>query len=183
MNRRRVLAALGATAGSLAGCVADGADDPDADGRTPTPPATPRGTPPVNSGGLGEFDPASTYEQVDVGSRERVDDRFGPHDVRVWNAVDIERTLHLRVVDRQAEATTYRAAHEVPADAAVDLTLLEPAPYLLQVWAAGGRPRTVLRVPCSVFDCNASATSVAVHGDRTESSVVSTLAGCPAPDC
>lgn len=183
MNRRTILAALGASAGSLAGCVASGDDDPGIGASTPTPPATPDGTPPANSGGLDDFDPASTHAQVDVGSRDGVDDRFKPHDVSVWNAGGEERTLHVRVVDRRAGTTAYRDAHEVPADAALDLSLLEPSRYLLQVWEPAGGPETTLRVDCALFDCNGSVTRVALFEDRTRSSVVSTMAGCPSPDC
>lgn len=184
MNRRTVLAALGATAGSLSGCVAHG-DDEQADGTgTPTAPDTPRGTPPANSGGLDEFDPAFTYEHVDVGNRTGVDDRYGPHDVRVWNATAERHVINLRVVDRLAETTTYRDGHVVPADAALEASLLEPSRYLVQAWAPALDVHETVRVSCSLFDCNASVTSIGVfENGRTGSSVSSTLAGCPSPDC
>lgn len=191
MNRRRVLAAIGASTLSLAGCLAGGPTDPasDAASSTPTdsptepPPATPSGTPPVNTGGRGEFDPADTYEYVLVGSRAGVNEDFLPHELNIWNATPGQRLVNLRILDRVANGTVHRAAYTIPADEALEVRLLEPSRYVVQLWGPAIETET-LRVPCSLFDCNNSATGISIYDDgHIGSSVASTLVGCPAPDC
>lgn len=185
MKRRALLATVGTGIASLSGCLAaaDGQATPDS---TPgTPPATPRSTPPVNTGGLDDFEPSSTYRQVEVGSREGVDEKFGPHDLVVWNSYGSEQPVSLRILDRVRETTTHRAGYTIPADAAIEVTLLTPSKYYVQLWGpAIDTPETLL-VPCDLFDCNASATRIGIlENGRVRSSVISTLAGCPStPEC
>lgn len=189
-TRRTVLASLGGTTAALAGCIGAVTDAPTGDGdtdptpETPTPPPTPDTSPPPNVGSLETFDPAAVHASVDVGSREGVDDDFQPHGVAVWNDTDRDREIHVRVVDRIAERTAFRRGFDVPADESVALSLLEPSRYLLQAWAPALDASTALSVPCSLFDCNGSRTRVAFRPDGSvPSSVISTMAGCPSPQC
>lgn len=185
MKRRALLATVGTGVASLSGCLA-AADGPSAPDSTPgTPPATPDSTPPVNTGGLDDFDPSSTSRQVEVGSRDGVKEKFGPHDLLIWNASESEQSVSLRILDRVRETTAHRAGYTIPADAAVEITLLRPSKYYLQLWGpAIDTPETLL-VPCDLFDCNASATRIGIfENGRVRSSVISTLVGCPStPDC
>ena len=185
MQRRQVLALLATTAGGFAGCFGNGtADaDPDSDRTTATPPpspsSTPSPTPPVSTGDLaGSFDPSGTAAYVPVGSREGVEDAFGPHDVRIWNAGGDQRTVRVRVRDTLAGTPAHEAAHTIPADEALQVDLREPSRYVVELWGPT-IVTTTLRVPCRLFDCNESSTLVAVRstGD-VDSSVLSTMAGC-----
>lgn len=183
MNRRAFLGLVGGVTSGFAGCLAPGASDPAPDSPSTTPPATPSGTPPVNTGGRGEYDPETTYEQVEVGSRAGVNDDFLPHDLHIWNATPGQRVVTLRLLDRVANETVHRATYTIPADNVLEVTLLEPSRYFVQLWGPAINTETLL-VPCSLFDCNNSGTGVHIYENgHIGSSVASTLAGCPAPDC
>lgn len=184
MNRRTLLGLAGGVASGFGGCLATGAGDTTPDSTATMPPATPSGTPPANTGGLSEFDPAATYNQVDVGTRDGVPEKYGPHDLVVWNAVERETRISLRVLDRVAETTVHRDEYDLPTDQAVSVTLLSPSRYFVQLWGPAIEPPETLRVPCSFFDCNSSVTRIGVFdGGAVRSSVMSTDAGCPSPDC
>lgn len=183
MKRRKVLGAVGGFTGGLAGCLANEVNDQPSNS-TATPPRTPLETPPANSGGLSEFDPEDTYEDVDVGTRDGVAEEFGPHDLLVWNALERETQVSVRVLDRVAETTAHRDEYEIPADQALGATLLSPSRYFVQLWGAAIESPETLLVPCSLFDCNSSVTRIAVfEGGDVRSSVSSTLLGCPSFDC
>lgn len=184
MNRRKFLGLVGGVTSGFAGCLASGTSDPTPDSTSPTPPATPSGTPPVNTGGPDEFDPADAYKQVEVGSRAGVNEDFLPHDLHIWNAASDQRVVNLRILDRLATTTAHRAAYTIPADKGLEVTLLTPSKYYVQLWGpAIDTPETLL-VPCDLFDCNESSTGISIHDHgHIHSSVVSTLAGCPGYDC
>lgn len=138
---------------------------------------------PRDTGGLDAFDPAGTYEEVDVGSREGVDDAYRPHDVRVWNAGAVP-AIELRIVDATGEAVVHDATHEIPEDDELTISLLKPSVYLVELRIPTAGTRQTVRVPCTLFDCNGSATQIGVLEDgRIEGRVVTTLAGCPSADC
>jgi len=182
MKRRTVLALIGGT-GGIGGCISIGQSDSPPASASQEPPATPRSTPPVNTGGIEIFDPATTYKEIDVGNRIGVNDDFEPHNLRIWNAVSGHREVNLRILDRLASATDHQAGYTIPADDALVVTLLDPARYYVQIWGPDIDTET-LQVPCSLFDCNASETRIKISADGTvKSSVISTLVGCPSPDC
>lgn len=184
MKRRTVLGTVGTGFVSLSGCLATADGQSPSDTATRTPPATPEATPPANSGGLDQFDPATTYNRVEVGSREGVKEDFQPHDLLIWNTFEREQTVSLRILDRLGETTTHRATYDIPADAALEVTLLTPSKYYVQLWGpAIDTPETLL-VPCDLFDCNTSRTRIGIfEPGQVRSSVLSTLVGCPSPDC
>lgn len=185
MKRRTVLGAVGTGLPSLSGCLVAADGQSASDGATETSPATPESTPPVNTGGVDEFDPSNTYERVEVGSRKGVKEEFKPHHLLIWNTYGSEQTVQLRILDRVAVTTAHRAAYTIPADAALEVSLLTPSKYYVQLWGpAIDTPETLL-VPCDLFDCNASITRIGIiETGRVRSSVISTLAGCfSTPDC
>lgn len=184
MNRRAILGLVGGVTGGFAGCLATGVSDQAPDSTATTPPATPSGPPPVNTGGLSEFDPAETYKHVDVGTRDGVPEKFEPHDLLIWNALERETRISMRLLDRVADTTTHRDEYDIPADQAVSVTLLSPSRYFVQLWGLAIESPETLLVPCSLFDCNSSVTRIGVfeRGD-VRSSVMSTTAACPSPDC
>lgn len=184
MNRRTVLATVGTGLVSFSGCLAAADGQSPSDTPTGTPPATPESTPPANTGGLDEFDPSTTYKWVEVGTREGVKENFKPHDLQLWNTFENEQTVSLRILDRLADTTAHRATYAIPADAALEVTLLTPSKYYVQLWGpAIDTPETLL-VPCTLFDCNTSATRIGIfESGRVRSSVLSTLVGCPSPEC
>ena len=183
MNRRKVLGLIGGVTSGFAGCLATGVGESGPDSTSPTRPATPSGTPPVNTGGLDEFDPTDTYKKVEVGSRDGVAEDFRPHDLHIWNAAPDQRVVNLRILDRVANEPVHRATYTIPADDALAVTLLEPSRYFAQLWGPVIATETLL-VPCDLFDCNSSVTSIGIfENGHIRSSVSSTMAACPSPDC
>lgn len=183
MNRRTVLGLVGSVTSGFAGCLATGASDRAPDSTATTPPATPSGTPPVNTGVRRVFDPAATYKQVEVGSRADVNEDFLPHNLYIGNATPGQRVVNLRILDRVANETVHRATYPIPANNELTVTLLEPSRYFVQLWGPAINTETLL-VPCSLFDCNTTSTGIHIYEDgHIGSSVASTLVACPAPDC
>lgn len=182
MNRRKVLGLIGGVTSGFAGCLATGMGESAPESRSPTPPATPTDTPPVNTGGLDEFDPTETYKNIELGSRGVLGD-FRPHDLHIWNAAPDQRVVNLRILDRVANESVHRATNTIPADDALAVTLLEPSRYFVQLWGPEIATETLL-VPCDFFDCNSSVTSIGLfENGHIRSSVRSTLVACPSPDC
>ncbi|WP_224447630.1 hypothetical protein [Haloprofundus salilacus] len=169
MKRRRFCALLGTVGvGGTAGCT-----------RLPT------------SGRDAQFPPAardaesdmaldsSPAERVDVGSRFGVlrPETNGPHDLRVWNdgpARKITVSVHRNTFPAHE---AFEQAFDLAADAYVSLTLHRPAAYAIVVAAA--EASATVGVDRSNFDCNDSATTVAVRSDGTfEASTQTTTMGC-----
>ena len=195
MNRRTVLAGVGAAVcTSFGGCLAT--EDPSGNGSDSAPEAAgdraddddsgPQRSPseyPVDTGDLEEFDPDRTAETVDVGSRAGVDGAYGPHDVTVWNAAGVP-AVDVRITDASDESTVHRETYEIPSDAALSVSLLEPSNYHVEVRVPAADTRHVLAVPCQFFDCNSSVTRIGIFdGGRMGSSVLSTTAACPSTAC
>lgn len=183
MNRRQALVAIGTSTLSLAGCLARETTGPGGAAGTATPPPPPRDLPPVNTGLRGDFEPETTYKEIEVGTRAGVDEDYAPHDLHIWNATAGQRTVNLRILDRVADESVHRAAYTIPAAAALRTTLMEPSQYFVQLWGPAIDTETLL-VPCIIFDCNSSTTSISLYEDGHIGSVVSsTLVGCPSYDC
>lgn len=194
-SRREVLQSITAAVPvGLAGCMAGGASqttDPSPStsptafpAPTSTPSVTPKTTPPENSGGLDEFNPSNTHKRIEIGSRDGVKDEFKPHDLRIWNALGSEETIFVRILDRLAETTVHRAEYSIPTDEAVRITLLTPSTYYIQLWGPSIDSPETLLVPCERFDCNESETQIGVfESGEVRSTVLTSLAGCPSPDC
>lgn len=151
---------------------------------TSTPPATPESTPPVNTGGIGVFDPSSIHNWIEIGSREGVKEEFKPHDIRIWNTLSSERTVFVRILDRLAKTTVHRAEYTIPADEGVRITLLTPSKYYVQLWGPAINPPETLLVPCRHFDCNESSIDIGFfESGEVRSAVFSTLVACQHPEC
>lgn len=186
MNRRSVLAGVGSSLGlPSAGCLSGrlGANAGKRDGETDTPlPETPSQYP-TATGDLAEFDPSETDQKVDVGSRDGVDEAYQPHDVSIWNEAGYGETV-VEVADYGSNTKPLERTFEISADTALRVSLLEPSVYLVAVGLPSTGSELTLRVPCFVFDCNASSTQFGLFADGAiRSTMGSTLAGCPSPDC
>jgi hypothetical protein len=171
MRRRDVLASAGLLGAlGVAGCLAPaGVGRPDPETDTPTPPGT---TTP------GSDEPAAT---ATVGDRSavRLPDENGPHVVRVRNADDRTRVIGVRVAtDGEVR---YDNAWALEAGAAVRLTLVEPAAYVVTVSEHGAETGSA-PVRAGLFDCNDSVTTIAVgpEGDL-DVRTASTLVACQSP--
>jgi hypothetical protein len=102
----------------------------------------------------------------------------------VWNALERETRVSTRILDRVAETTVQQVEYRIPADQAVSVTLLAPSRYFVHLWGPAIESPETLLVPCSMFDCNSSATRLGVlDGGDVRSMVISSLADCPSPDC
>ncbi|KTG10610.1 hypothetical protein AUR64_08060 [Haloprofundus marisrubri] len=171
MERRRFLALLGTVgAGGLAGCT----------GRLPTFDENMQFPPAARDA---EFDPqldASPAERVDIGSRFGVlrPANNGPHAFNVWNDGP-DREITVSVYRNSLRPfKTFERAFDVDGDTHVALTLHRPANYTAVVAAEDSQASTV-GVARSNFDCNESATTVAIRENgQMESSTWSTTMGC-----
>ncbi|WP_247002335.1 hypothetical protein [Halosolutus gelatinilyticus] len=186
MNRRTLLAGAGvALTIPFAACldgVAAGESDDGGDAADVDIPDSPSEYP-VNSGGLDEFSPTATYEEVAIGSRRGVADEYRPHDVAVWNAA-AEPEIDLRIIDSAAESVVHRETYAIPDDTALVVSLLQPSAYLVEVRVPAAETRHTLRVPCHFFDCNSSVTRIgALDDEEIRSSVLSTTAECSSAEC
>ena len=128
------------------------------------------------------------YESPDrtltVGSRANVDDPEAtlPHDLVVWTAAAVARSIPLRVRQRTAgtETTALADTEPIPADGLLRVRLLEPATYRVSVESPNGGTSHTVEIAPDRFDCNESQTQVTVHPDgqiTTES--YTTDMGCP----
>ncbi|WP_226041594.1 hypothetical protein [Natrinema sp. DC36] len=186
MNRRTILAGTGfAFSTPFAGCLADSAPSGETgaehDLNSSNIPDSPADYP-VNTGGLAEFDPESTYEEVDLGSREGVDDSYRPHDVEIWNEA-AEPEVILRIIDSGEALVVHHETYEIPADTSLSISFLEPAEYLIETRVPATEAQHTLRVPRRFFDCNASVTRIGILEDgQMRSSVLSTTAACPSAE-
>ena len=194
MRRRAVLGAVGAGLVSFAGCSTSGtvgtspatarsttsAAHPSSTDTPTSAPDSPVPTPdyPESTGEVETFDPAETVEEVQVGSREGVanPDNNLPHDVRVWNRASTDVVARIRLVDYVEGSVALDETYDLPADAAVTLSILEPSSYVLEVRVPEAGTRETLSVPRPRFDCNNSATRVAVSADGNIDSMLITTA-------
>jgi len=186
VNRRSVLAGVGSSLGlSSAGCLSGrlGANAGGSARETSTAlPETPSKYPTATDD-LEEFTPSQTDQKVDVGSREGVDEAYQPHDVSIWNEAGYGETV-VEIADYGSNTKPLERTFEIPADTALRVSLLEPSVYLVTVGLPSPGNELTLRVPCFVFDCNASSTQFGLFADGAiRSTMGSTLAGCPSPEC
>jgi hypothetical protein len=200
MRRRRLLATLAALAGT-AGCLsapratgdgtADGGTEQSPSPSSPWTGGTPDdGTPtPIPPDPDASFDeetfemdrtPESPFAERPLGDRTGLPnpDDNKPHGVVVWNGVDREREVRVRVVGRDV-GTLLDTAWTFPARGYVALTLNWPDTYRIR--CTTGARTDEATVPQGTFDCNDSRTTVGVFGDGTvEQMTVSTTMACDA---
>jgi len=114
------------------------------------------------------------YESPDrtlaVGSRANVDDLEAtlPHDLLVWNAAAVTRSIPVRVRQRTAgtETAVSTGTELIPADGLLRVRLLEPATYRVSVESPNGGASHTVEIAPDRFDCNESQTQVTVHPDE-----------------
>lgn len=181
MNRRKLLAAVGAGATGMAGFFGEGATGT---GQETTTTQTTTATAGEGFTGI-DSSAERPFATISVGSRAGVEnpDNNLPHAVRVWNDSDESRTIGVRLVRGDAatdgEPVVDRRV-EFPADGYLAIRLLEPASYRLSVQPGGGGEAETIEIPRSQFDCNDSTTEVAVTADgQVKSETVTTEAECP----
>ena len=167
-TRRRLLALGGAAlAGSLAGCtsaVPFGGGPPEVREESGRPPD--RGAPSA----MPDLSAESTAATLAVG-------RGGDHHpVWVWNVTDRNRDVAVEIGGEADAKPWFRGNYALDADANLVVDLRDPWNYAITV-EVGERSETV-KIPESWFDCNASATDVAIRGDGIESRSISTTMKC-----
>jgi hypothetical protein len=207
MNRRELLAAVGAGATGVAGLLGVQARGAGRDGEATTTTTTSAGE------GFTGIESAADrpFARISVGTRAGVRDPENnqPHAVRVWNDSDRARAIGLRLVrDGESGTAVLDRRVEFPADGYLTLRLLEPGDYALTVppgaetsdetmdgattaGTAGAATSTTtargratggatVAIPRAQFDCNDSRTDVRVAADggvRWET--VTTEESCP----
>lgn len=187
MQRRTVLAGVGAAVATLAGCTTLGetgegeAGKPPGDSGNETPGEGGTGTPgestptpesnPERNGSdsdqpevdFWEYDPSETAAQRVVGNESATaGENVRPHVVSIWNAAPEERTLAVHVYDDRAGRTRMQDAIDLPADTDLQITLAEPGAYEIEISTTGTNTTETVTVGPEYFDCNASSTNVAV---------------------
>ena len=196
MNRRTVLAGVGsALAASSAGCLVDGEPSANASNDGPSETTEETDTPdesgtseafseyPIDTDGFRAFDPDRTAETIDVGSRSGVASSYGPHHVDIWNAAGVP-AVDVRITDATDESVVYRETNEIPDDAALSISLLDPSPYRLEIRLPATGSRQTLRIPCRFFDCNYSTTRIGLfENGEIAASVLATTAACSSATC
>ncbi|MDX1747866.1 MAG: hypothetical protein R3324_18180, partial [Halobacteriales archaeon] len=124
-------------------------------------------------------DDASPFSTVEIGSRDAVadPDRNRPHEVFVWNDLEADRQLRVRI----SEGETVRLDETVtfPPLGVMRLRLFEPGVYGLEVFVGDGRAGA-FTIPRSQFDCNYSRTNTRITGSgEMQRQTVATEIGCP----
>lgn len=169
MNRRRFLAVGGsALTASLSGCLSSVpfVGGPPAvreqSGEVPdrTVPAT-----------LVEFSEESVVTTLAVG-----DGGTSGETVWIWNETDQRRKIAVELRGRSDADPWFRGSYDLDSGAGLALDLRTPRNYAISV-GVDGREKTVT-VPESRFDCNDSATDVALRAETIETQTVSTTMDC-----
>lgn len=138
---------------------------------------------PTTTTDLDQFNPAETYRDIDIGSRDGVAEQHKPHLVRIWNTTSIS-PVSVRVMHPATETFVHTERYKIPTDTQLVLTLLEPAEYLVEVCVPTAETILTLRVMCRMFDCNSSRTDFGIFEQgEIRSSWVSTTTGCSGPRC
>ncbi|NHN59956.1 MULTISPECIES: hypothetical protein [Halorussus] len=166
---RRRLLALGGSAlvGSLAGCTSSlSVDDGPPDVRE-VPGLRPDSSAPS---AMPTLSAESTLTTLAVG-------RGGNnHPVTAWNVTDRSRDVALEIAGEGDAEPWFRGEYALDADTNLIVDLRDPRHYAVTV-RVGERSKTV-DVPKSRFDCNNSATDVAIREDGIESRSISTSMAC-----
>lgn len=189
MKRRDLLrAATGVTLGAgLAGCLGtggggggdgDGDGDGNGNGGTPTDGEPTTQPPTTTDGGVDWPDDPTPFDSLAVGDRSTVDFAANNRaiDVRLWNAVDEERTLAVRVTTPD-DAPGLRRDVTFPAGGVLDLSLSEPDSYTVSVGSLGS-----VSVPFGSFDCNQTTYQVRLGTASLDHTWFATEIACPDPE-
>ncbi|SDR17020.1 hypothetical protein [Natronobacterium texcoconense] len=200
MKRRALLATTGpAVLGSIAGCAdfvssvepsaasgdtddRDAVDDSDLEFEIPESPDDV----PINDFGnqeISDFSGAETREEIEIGSGDGVDEKYGPHTVLVSN-FGSDPELEIGVIDVLSKTVVHGNRHRIPDDERLAIELLTPSKYVVNVRSPESELEHAVRVPCWAFDCNLSSTSIGVFDDDEIASYLMTnLAGCGNYSC
>jgi hypothetical protein len=112
-----------------------------------------------------------------VGDRQFVPPpRAEPHSIRVWNDSSSRRLVSLKLVVGSSN-TVFSRDVEFPAGGVFAVDLVEPASYRLVL--GSDADEHAVDVDAAQFDCNSSATDVAVRADwSVDERTISTTMGC-----
>ncbi|UPV75145.1 hypothetical protein M0R89_03525 [Halorussus limi] len=98
------------------------------------------------------------------------------HQVWVWNATERSREVTVGIAGGADAEPWFSKRYALDAGANLAIDLRESGDYAITV-GLGDREK-IVEVPESRFDCNESATDVAIRADRIESASISTSEGC-----
>ncbi|NEU55726.1 hypothetical protein [Halorussus sp. MSC15.2] len=167
LTRRRLLAVGGAgLAASLSGCLSSvplvgGPPDVREESEPPD-----RGVPSA----IHDLSANATVATLAVGRGSN------HHQVWVWNATGRSREVSVEIGGASDEELWFRERYALDADANLAIDLRESREYAITV-GVGDRQK-IVEVQKSQFDCNDSATDVAIRDDEIESQTISTAMGC-----
>lgn len=187
MRRRTLLSTASALlVPSLAGCLADSilSGDPESETRDLEIPDSLSDYPMSTQEGFdfGEYDPAATYDELEIGSRDGIPDGYGPYTVRIWNAAG-EPTVGFGLVDLEEESVVHNDLYSIPDDEELTVTLLKPSNYLVTVYVSEKDTEQTVQVSCRSFDCNESSTRIGILEDGTIKAVARTTVVYCASGC
>jgi hypothetical protein len=175
-SRRQFLASVGgALAVGSAGCVRDSSESPPSDPEVREVDAdqyrnVPRA--PMDALPDGSVQPFAGYG---IGDERVGSDTDPPHCVWVWNVAD--QTRELTVETSTTAETVFEHTTTFDPQSCLAIVLFAPATYTVAV--SGGNWRETTPIERKWFDCNASATDVAVLADgRIETGGVTQQVGC-----
>ncbi len=170
MRTRRDFLAGGGTAlaASLSGCLSSGllAGGPPEVREESDPPE--RGVPTANP----DLSANSTVMTLAVG-------RGSDHrQIWLWNETDRRLEVTVEIGGKADAEPWFRKSYDLDADANLAIDLRESRDYAISV-GVGDRTETV-EVSESEFDCNASATDVAIRAEEFDTASIRTAQGCNA---
>lgn len=100
------------------------------------------------------------------------------HQVWAWNATRASREVSVGIGGEPDAEPWFRETYALDAGANLAIDLREARQYVIRVSVGAGEPETTVEVPESRFDCNDSATDVAVREDEIASQTISTQEAC-----
>ena len=180
LNRRQVIAGVAAgSVTSIGGCLGHLSNSSSPAQQSMTFPEDPDEFPVNDDEGIEDrWEDWDETERIKLGSREGIDDAYGPHGIRVINAADAQ-PVEFGVFDVLEDEVIHHERYDLDHDEYLEVSLLRPSKYLVKVRLPDAGTEHGLRVPCNLFDCNSSSTNLEiVDDDHFRSSVISTMVAC-----
>lgn len=153
MDRRGLLATLGASSSALCGCLGSSGPSSTETQSTTEPSGAGTETP--------AFDPSGTKETIRVGKNPG---EIIPHGVVIWNALGSTTQVSIRIFNSSAGETHHEKTYDLPTDHAIAITLREPSHYQITLRIPEVDIQRTVSVPERLFDtCNESYTHVSIR--------------------
>jgi len=134
--------------------------------KEPTPTSEPTPTPRMDATATAKYqkpddgkpfvETPDAYLEVDIGSRENVEDPDDnrPNGVNLYRTQSVEAVFEVQVVDTRADEIRHHSLYQVPADRLLDFTLNEPSDYAVNIYDHNRGQGWTLAIGRGYFDCN-----------------------------